>query len=97
MKKSKNYCRWVVEESYYGKAYINRTIASTNTINDAVYICNAFLMLNHGRPFKYKVTRVDPLYIETYDNPIQENVFTGEKYDFTQFMEGVHCLDKTEK
>ena len=92
MMQNKYKTRWIVVEHYYGKFNDTQVIAGAGNINDACYICDAFMSLNKGRPFSYKVEKVDDAYFELFDNPIQENYLTGKTNDFTKYLKGVSAI-----
>lgn len=84
--------RWIIYEHYFGKFDDTQVLAGTGNIQDACYICDALLLLHKGRPFSYKVEKVDSAYIELFDNPIQENPLTGKINDFNKYLKGVSAL-----
>lgn len=92
MMQNKYKTRWIVVEHYYGKFDDTQVIAGTGNIYDACHICDALISLNKGRPFSYKVEKIDDAYFELFDNPIQENILTGEIKDLTKYLKGVSAI-----
>lgn len=84
--------RWVIIERYYGKFDYERIIGGTDNILDAGTICDAFLKLNKGRPFNYRVKKIDDSYQEINDNLIYENVLVSKKVDLSIYLNGIDAL-----
>lgn len=84
--------RWIVRETYFGVIDETRTICSCHSLDDARMIINAMVKAKRGRTYSYKAEKIADDYREECDAIQETDIFTGEVYDYSNFLKGVSCL-----
>lgn len=81
--------KWAVIEEYYGKWNSKQAICFCEYLYDAAIIIDAMAQVNIGRPYIYRVEKcADDMYYRD-DEICGDNFITGEKYDYSKYIEGV--------